>query len=107
MRQDSEGLSARTAYPIVVRDTHREPGGVVVHGPRLSPPGRSDIAAAGNSTELPRIELVFRFGQCDNENHGWCEGPPPTVACEVPICWPGLHPPGKVSFRRKKNTAFR
>jgi hypothetical protein len=23
---------------------------------------------------------------------------------QVSICWPGLHPPGKVSFERKKNT---
>jgi len=48
-----------------------------------------------SSRELPRIGLVFRFRQCDNEDHGWCEGPPPTVACKVSIRWPGLHPPGK------------
>jgi hypothetical protein len=40
------------------------------------------------------------------KNHGWREGPPLTVACDVSICWPGLHPPGKVRFKRKKNTAF-
>jgi hypothetical protein len=31
---------------------------------------------------LPRIDIVFRFGQCDKENHGWREGPPLTVACK-------------------------
>ena len=24
----------------------------------------------------PRVDLVFRLGQCDKENQGWCEGPP-------------------------------
>src|SRR6516225_9904136 len=35
------------------------------------------------------------------------EGPPLTVACEVSICWPGLHPPAKSVFEREKNTVFR
>jgi hypothetical protein len=26
---------------------------------------------------------------------------------KVPMCWRSLHPPGKVSFKRKKNTALR
>jgi hypothetical protein len=24
----------------------------------------------------PRVDVVFRLGQCDKENQGWCEGPP-------------------------------
>ena len=53
---------------------------------------------------LPRNDVVFRLWQCDKENHGWREGPPLTVPAKVSICWPGLHPPGKISFERKKNT---
>ena len=53
---------------------------------------------------LPRDDVVFRLWQCDKENHGWREGPPLTVPAKVSICWPGLHPPGKISFERKKNT---
>jgi hypothetical protein len=30
----------------------------------------------------PRIDLVFRFGQCDKENHGWREGLPLTVSAK-------------------------
>jgi len=29
---------------------------------------------------LPRIDVVFRLGQCDKENHGWREGPPLNVS---------------------------
>jgi hypothetical protein len=50
---------------------------------------------------------VFRLWQCDKENHGWREGPPLTVPAKASICWPGLHPPGKISFERKKNTPLR
>jgi hypothetical protein len=45
--------------------------------------------------ELPRIDVVFRFGQCDKENHGWREGPPLTVLCESSDLLSGLHPPAK------------
>ncbi len=55
--------------------------------------------------ESPRLDVVLRLWQCDKKNHGWREGPPLTVACKVSICWPGLHPPGKIRFKRKKNTA--
>jgi len=27
----------------------------------------------------PRVDIVFRLWQCDNENHGWREGPPQTL----------------------------
>ena len=53
---------------------------------------------------LPRLDVVFRLWQCDKQNHGWREGPPLTVPCQDSICWPGLHPPGKISSERKKNT---
>jgi len=33
-------------------------------------------------TTSPRIDLVFRFWQCDKENHGWREGLPLTVAAK-------------------------
>jgi hypothetical protein len=29
--------------------------------------------------QLPRVDVVFRLGQCDKENHGWREGQPLTV----------------------------
>jgi len=51
---------------------------------------------------LPRVEVVFHLRQCDKNNHGWCEGPPLTVACQVSICWPGLLPPGKVNSNEKR-----
>jgi hypothetical protein len=31
----------------------------------------------------PRVDVVFRLWQCDKENHGWREGPPVTVLCQV------------------------
>jgi hypothetical protein len=52
----------------------------------------------------PRIDLVFRFGQCDKENHGWREGPPLTVPGKVPIR-EGPSPSRHNSFERNKNTA--
>ena len=55
----------------------------------------------------PRVDVVFRLGQCDKENHGWCEGPPLTVPCESFDLLAGPSPSGKVSFQRKKNTALR
>ena len=55
----------------------------------------------------PRVDVVFRLWQCDKKNHGWREGPPLTVPCQSFDLLPGLHPPVKVSFERKKNTAFR
>jgi hypothetical protein len=69
--------------------------------------GRQGIAAAEGPTGLPRIGLVFSLWQCDKKNHGWREGPPLTVPCQSLDLLPGLHPPGIVSFERKKNTAFR
>jgi hypothetical protein len=27
----------------------------------------------------PRVDIVFSLWQCDNENHGWREGPPQTL----------------------------
>ena len=68
--------------------------------------GKRDIAAAAGPAGSPRVDVVFRLWQCDKENHGWREGPPLTVPCQSFDLWPGLHPPGKVSLERKKNTAF-
>jgi hypothetical protein len=34
------------------------------------------------------------FGQCDKENHGWCEGPPRPSLPSFDLL-PGLHPPVK------------
>jgi hypothetical protein len=42
--------------------------------------------------------------QCDKENHGWCEGPPLTLAWKRLDLLPGLHPPG-IKIQTKKNTA--
>ena len=109
--QDGEGLPARPANPA----PHPDAFVLVIVGLAQSPAvaddrvvaGKPGIAAAGDPTGLPRLDVVFGVWQCDKKNHGWREGPPLTVACKVSICWPGLHPPGKVRFKRKKNTAFR
>jgi len=50
----------------------------------------------------PRVDVVFRRWQRDKENHGWREGPPMTVPCQVSICWPGLHPPAKSVSNEKR-----
>jgi hypothetical protein len=55
---------------------------------------------------LPRIELVFRFRQCDKKNHGWCEGPPVTVLCQSFRSAGRPSPSGQISFEREKNTAL-
>ena len=110
-RQHGEGLPARPTKSAPDPD----PIVLVVVG-LAEPPAVADdrVVAAQRAPprqqmqrDLPRLGLVFGLRQCDKKNHGWREGPPLTVACEVSICWPGLHPPGKVRFKRKKNTAFR
>src|SRR5450432_1298924 len=53
----------------------------------------------------PRIDLVFRFWQCDKENHGWREGLPLTVSAKFRSRGPGLHPPAKSVSNERKNTA--
>jgi hypothetical protein len=50
----------------------------------------------------PRLNVVFRLGQCDQENHGWREGPPLTALGKVSIRWPGLHPPAKSDPNEKR-----
>ena len=37
--------------------------------------------------ELPRITVVFRFRQCDNENQAGREGPLLTAPAKALICW--------------------
>ena len=104
--QDGEGLPARAAEAAAHPDAFVA---VIVCGteaPSVTDDrgvaGKRDIAAAGAPAESPRLDVVFRFWQCDKENHGWREGPPLTVACQVSICWPGLHPPGKSVSNEKR-----
>ena len=109
--QDREGLPARPADSA----SHPDAFVLVIVAWRESPSVADDRVVAANGTsprqespaESPRLDVVFRLWQCDKKNHGWREGPPLTVPAKVSICWPGLHPPGKVSLERKKNTAFR
>jgi hypothetical protein len=54
----------------------------------------------------PRVGVVFRLWQCDKDNHGWREGPPRPSLPSFDLLT-GPSPSGKVSFERKKNTAFR
>ena len=54
----------------------------------------------------PRVDVVFRLWQCDKENHGWCEGPPRPFPAKFRSAGRAFTF-GKVSFKRKKNTAFR
>src|SRR4051812_28533687 len=58
------------------------------------------------SREITPDRPVFSFWRCDKKNHGWREDPPLTVPCQSFDLPPGLHPPVKVSFERKTNTAF-
>jgi len=41
-----------------------------------------------------RVNVVFRLWQCDKENHGWREGPPVTVLCQVFDLLAGPSPSG-------------
>ena len=63
------------------------------------------MAASPAGTWSPRIDLVFRFWQCDKENHGWREGLPLTVSAKF-RSEAGLHPPGKVIPERKREYCF-
>jgi hypothetical protein len=51
--------------------------------------------------------VVFRLWQCDKENQDWREGPPLTVLCQNSDLPDRPSPSGKITFRGKKNTAFR
>jgi hypothetical protein len=42
-----------------------------------------DNAAATRPMESPRVDVVIGLWQCDKKNHGWREGPPVTVLCQV------------------------
>jgi hypothetical protein len=42
----------------------------------------------------PGVDVVFRLWQCDKENHGWREGPPVTVLCQVFDLLAGPSPSG-------------
>src|SRR5215475_5635137 len=48
----------------------------------------------GQSQGKPTTRGVLLYSEC--------EGPPLTVACEVSICWPGLHPPAKSVSNEKR-----
>jgi hypothetical protein len=50
----------------------------------------------------PRVDVVFVLWQCDQENHGWREGPPRPFPAKVSICWLGLHPPVKSVSNEKR-----
>src|ERR1700683_1218202 len=49
----------------------------------------------------PRVDVVFRLWQCDKENHGWREGPPVTVLCQVFDLLAGPSPSRLNQFRTK------
>jgi hypothetical protein len=60
------------------------------------------VAASPGGAWSPRIDLVFRFWQCDKENHGWREGLPLTVSAKFRSRGPGLHPPVKSAPNEKR-----
>jgi len=68
--------------------------------------GKTGIASA-DPQRAPRLDVVFCFCSAIKESRV-AEGPRDRF-CEFPICWPGLHPPAKVSSfgPKKKNTALR
>ena len=107
--QDGEGLAARltdsAAHPdpvvvFVVACLRRRPWPMMVSSPQQRTSPREQLPAGSH----PGSVLSFGLWQCDKENHGWREGPPLTVLPSFDLR-PGLHPPGKVSLERKKNTA--
>jgi hypothetical protein len=110
VRQDCKGLLAGMtdsaphpdAFMAVIVGQSEPPsvaGNRVLAAKRASP--RQKVP-----TGSPRVDVVFRFWQCDKENHGWREGPPrPSLLSFDQLAGPS--PSGKVSFERKKNTAFR
>jgi hypothetical protein len=110
VRQDGEGFPARPANPA----PHPDALVSVVVGLAEPPTVASDRVVLADRAQprqemqrhYPGVNVVFVVRQCDKKNHGWREGPPLTVACEVSICWPGLHPPGKVSIQTKKEYCF-
>src|SRR5215471_10086571 len=50
----------------------------------------------------PGSMLSLASGSAIKRITAGCEGPPLTVACEVSICWPGLHPPAKSVSNEKR-----
>jgi hypothetical protein len=85
---------------------HRALAGAACHDRRSWKPHRLDTSAAGDAAELPRIDVVFCFRQCDNENQAGVKarhGPSPRQAS---ICPAGPSPSAPVSFERKKNYCF-
>jgi hypothetical protein len=109
--QNREGLPAR------LTDSAPHPDAFVpVIVALAEPPSVADdrvVAANGTSPrqeaqrDHPGLDVVFCLWQCDKDNHGWREGPPLTVPCQSFDLLDGPSPSGKVSFERKKNTAFR
>jgi hypothetical protein len=61
---------------------------------------------AGRPTELPRLRLVFRIGQCDNQNHGWCEGPAADRRLQSFDLLAGPSPSQQSQFQTKKEYCF-
>src|SRR5215467_12864495 len=76
-----------------------------------SPPNQQSRSSAEPVTQRtqshPSTSAEGATTQCDKENHGWRKGPPLTAPGKVSICWPGLHPPSKISSERKENTPLR
>jgi len=53
-----------------------------------------------------RLDVVFRFGQCDKENHGWREGPPLTVPWQSFDLLAGPSPSRQNQLRTKEEYSF-
>jgi len=49
----------------------------------LSPATDRVYRGAARNFLLYRVDVVFRFWQCDKENHGWREGPPLTAPAKI------------------------
>jgi len=111
IRQDSEGLAAR----LTDSAPHPDACAPVIVALTKSPAVADNRVVSAKRTasrqklqgDHPGVGVVFRLGQCDKENHGWREGPPLTVPCQSFDLLAGPSPSGKVSFKRKKNTALR
>jgi len=49
-------------------------------------PDMPDTTVATTRAELPRLAVVFRFRQCNTENHGGREDRPLTVTAKLRSC---------------------
>jgi hypothetical protein len=111
VRQDSKGLPARPTNPT----PHPDAIVSIVVGLAESPAVANNRLVVAKRAQprqeirhypYPGSTLSLVSGSAIKRITAGVKGPPLTVACKVSICWPGLHPPGKISIQTKKEYCF-